>query len=197
MCTASVNSVVNEGSSLLHECSSCLAQDMSPKLYRPVLSQQQSKSSARSIKHFPKCSLKEMESGCKCRSLRHSSSNPDVYKGGNLPVLRLKYTNLEQSPTRKNTLHTLQNAHNVQDNVPNGESSIITSNKKCSNNNCNEVVISDHEDEHDEHCEAQDIHAIENLLDLETSYLTDSSVHSSDHSSDEHSDVEFDIPYEP
>ncbi|XP_060608225.1 cyclic nucleotide-gated channel rod photoreceptor subunit alpha-like [Ruditapes philippinarum] len=193
-----MNSICNGGGSL-HECSSCIAQDMSPKLCRSVFSQHQSIPSARSLKHLPVCSLQELEKNCKCRSLRHSSSNPDVYKGGNLPMLRLKHSNLEQSPSKNNKFQTFRNAYQMQDKIINGDVRNDTSNNKCSNsNNHSEADVIDQENDNEQdHCEAQDIQSIESLLDLETSFLTDSSVHSSDRSSDEHSDVEFDISYEP
>jgi hypothetical protein len=114
-------------------------------------------------------------------------------------MLRLKHSNLEQSPSKNNKFQTFRNAYQMQDKIINGDVRNDTSNNKCSNsNNHSEANVIDQENDNEQdHCEAQDIQSIESLLDLETSYLTDSSVHSSDRSSDEHSDVEFDISYEP
>lgn len=78
----------------LEEHACCLAQDKSPKLLRFTNGRQ-----TRLPNHLRKCSLVNMANSCKCRSLRHSYSTPDVIKRENLPIQRLKHNSLERNPS--------------------------------------------------------------------------------------------------
>ncbi|XP_053375123.1 cyclic nucleotide-gated channel rod photoreceptor subunit alpha-like isoform X2 [Mercenaria mercenaria] len=189
-CQTSVKSVCNVDNSLDdHLC--CIAQNTSPILCRSTLDKLQSRQRHRQVNHLPVCSLPSMGNNCKCRSLRHSSSTPDVYKGGNVPILRIKHGNLDIKPSRSDPTLTFQE-HFQKDNFRNGNLSKSHSNGDCSGENC-KTRNDDYKNENIQ-AEDHDLHEIETLLDLETCDLTDSSAHSTDHSSDEQSDIDFDLP---
>lgn len=170
------------------EHSFCFAQDTSSTLgialTNPVPS---TKHKLR--KHLSNCALVSSADQCTCRrSLRYSISSPNVLRVDNL----MKPNYPEKLPSSSNSDVTLIYEANNQ-NTEGAIKSMSDNHEDCLYNRQN--PHSSHEEEH-ESGSNQELQAIEGLLELESSYLTDSSIQSTDHSSDEHSDMDFEIPEE-
>lgn len=164
------------------EHSFCFARDASPKLglsFRNPLHGMKHKLG----KHLSNCSLVSLADHCTCRS----TSSPSILRVDNL----IKQKHPEQLPSTNSSDATLINETKNQ-NTEGAVKGKPDNHEDCyDGHNPRSRTVEEHE------CGTnQELQAIEGLLELESSYLTDSSIQSTDHSSDEHSDMDFEIPEE-